>query len=137
MHYQISLSDTVYGEFQGESPEAALAAYRHGQPWLDAVLDYLEANRDFLVDFARERMPRVAVGSPEGTYLAWMDCRKAELRTDPASFFLERAQVALSDGRRFGPGGEGFVRLNFGCPRPLLAQALEHMAAALETHGPG
>lgn len=112
--------------------EAALAAYRYGQPWLDAVLGYLEANRDFLVDFVRLRMPQITVGKPEGTYLAWMDCRDAELHSEPPTFFLERAQVALSDGRSFGPGGEGFVRVNFGCPRPVLAQALERMASALD-----
>jgi cystathionine beta-lyase len=112
--------------------EAALAAYRSGQPWLDAVLGYLEANRDFMVDFVRRRMPRVAVSNPEGTYLAWVDCREAGLNPDPATFFLERAHVALSDGRSFGAGGEGFVRVNFGCPRPVLAEALERMASALD-----
>jgi cysteine-S-conjugate beta-lyase len=74
----------------------------------------------------------VAVGVPEATYLAWLDCRGARIPDgDPYTFFLERARVALNDGRLFGPGGEGFVRLNFACPRALLAEGLERMARAL------
>ena len=69
---------------------------------------------------------------PEATYLAWLDCRaRGPAAADPFTFFLERAKVALNDGALFGPGGEGFVRLNFGCPRPLLVEALERMRRAL------
>ena len=68
---------------------------------------------------------------PEATYLAWLDCRKANLPCTPARFFLNFARVALNDGKKFGPGGEGFVRLNFGCPRSLLAEGLDRLAAAL------
>jgi cystathionine beta-lyase len=70
------------------------------------------------------------MGIPEATYLAWLDCRESGL-TDPYTFFLEHARVALNDGKTFGPGGEGFVRLNFGCPRALLADGIARMAAAL------
>ena len=111
---------------------AALAAYRDGQEWLDALLRYLEANRDFMVDFVRCRLPGVAVAPPEATYLAWLDCRGPGLPgDDPYTFFLERARVALNDGAAFGRGGKGFVRLNFGCPRAILTDGLERMAAAL------
>lgn len=111
---------------------AALAAYREGQPWLDQVLAYLEANRDYLVEYVRANLPGIRVTVPEGTYLAWLDCRGAALPTCPQQFFLERAQVALNDGAWFGRGGEGFVRLNFGCPRSILVEALERMRKALE-----
>ena len=77
------------------------------------------------------RLPGVRMAAAEATYLAWLDCRGTGL-ADPYTFFLEEARVALNDGRAFGPGGEGFVRLNFGCPRALLAEALTRMAAALE-----
>ncbi len=111
---------------------AALAAYRDGQEWLDALLRYLEANRDFMVDFVRRRLPGVAVAPPEATYLAWLDCRGARLpNDDPYTFFLERARVALHDGAAFGRGGRGFVRLNFGCPRAMLTDGLERVRAAL------
>ena len=111
---------------------AALAAYRDGDAWLEALLGYLAANRDFLVRQVRATLPGVAVAPPEATYLAWLDCRGAgPAARDPYTFFLERARVALNDGTTFGPGGAGFVRLNFACPRALLAEGLERMRAAL------
>jgi cystathionine beta-lyase len=111
---------------------AALAAYREGDAWLEALLGYLAANRDFLVRQVRSTLPGVAVAPPEATYLAWLDCRGAgPAARDPYTFFLERARVALNDGTTFGPGGAGFVRLNFACPRALLAEGLERMRAAL------
>jgi len=111
---------------------AALAAYRDGGPWLDELLRYLEANRDFLVDSVKRHLPGVAVAPPEATYLAWLDCREAAIPgADPFAFFLEKARVALNDGQSFGRGGQGFVRLNFGCPRSILAEGLDRMRAAL------
>jgi cystathionine beta-lyase len=111
---------------------AAVAAYREGEPWLEALLGYLAANRDFLVDFVRRHLPGVGMMPPEATYLAWLDCRAARIPGgDPYTFFLERAKVALNDGATFGGGGPGHVRLNFGCPRALLAEGLERMRRAL------
>lgn len=111
----------------------ALAAYRDGNPWLDACLRYLEANRDFVYQYVAEKLPQLAVSPLEGTYLAWLDCRQAGLPAGiaPGKFFLEQAKVALNEGAAFGKGGEGFVRLNFGCPRAILEEALERMRAAL------
>ena len=110
---------------------AAVAAYREGEPWLQALLRYLEGNRDYLAREVSRRLPGVRMGLPEATYLAWLDCRETGLE-DPYTFFLEQAKVALNDGKAFGPGGEGFVRLNFGCPRALLADGVARMADALE-----
>jgi cystathionine beta-lyase len=111
---------------------AAVAAYRDGQPWLDDLVRYLEANRDFLTRFVAERLPGVSMVPPEGTYLAWLDCRAADLGgRDPFAFFLERARVAFNDGALFGRNGQGFVRLNFGCPRSILEDALHRMERAL------
>src|SRR5439155_909263 len=94
---------------------AALAAYRDGEPWLEELLRYLGANRDFLVDYVRRRLAGVAVAPPDATYLAWLDCRDAAIPGgDPFTFFLETARVALNDGTAFGRSGQGFVRLNFG-----------------------
>jgi cystathionine beta-lyase len=112
---------------------AAMAAYRHGQEWLDQLLVYLEGNRDYLVDFIRQELPCISVGKPEGTYLAWLDCRNAGLGSNPSQFFLEKARVAMNNGDDFGQPGKGFVRLNFGCPRAMLAQALDNMKIAV-TH---
>ncbi len=107
------------------------AAWTHADPWLDEVLPYLEANRDFVAQFVRSELPGVRHFAPEGTYLAWLDCRALELRPSPQRFFLERAKVGLSDGPTFGTPGAGFVRLNFATSRTLLTRALEQMAEAL------
>jgi cystathionine beta-lyase len=124
-------ADMVYGvNILGYT--AALAAYRDGEPWLEELLRYLEANRDFVVDYVRRHLPGVAVAPPEATYLAWLDCRgAANTGGDPFTFFLETARVALSDGTAFGRGGRGFVRLNYGCPRAILSEGLGRMRAAL------
>jgi len=124
-------ADLVYGvNILGYT--AALAAYRDGGPWLVELLRYLEANRDFVVDYVRRQLPGVALAPPEATYLAWLDCRETGIRDgDPFTFFLENARVALSDGTTFGRGGPGFVRLNFGCPRAILTEGLDRMRAAL------
>ncbi|PWU25189.1 MAG: putative C-S lyase [Candidatus Rokuibacteriota bacterium] len=112
---------------------AALAAYRDGQPWLDDLLRYLQDNRDFVAEFVRNKLPGVAMAPPEATYLAWLDCREAGAASqDPYTFFLEQARVALNDGKAFGRGGDGFVRLNFACARSTLATALERMRGALD-----
>jgi len=116
---------------------AAFAAYRDGQPWLDELLRYLEANRDLVADYVRTRLPGVVMAPPEATYLAWLDCRNAGIPGgDPFTFFLEKARVALNDGALFGPGGAGHVLLNFGCPRSMLVKALDQMRDALTADRP-
>lgn len=118
---------------------AAQAAYQEGQEWLEQVMAYLQANRDFLFEYVRDELPGINMTSPQGTYLAWLDCRDSRANDEidgeqnPHRFFLQRSRVALSDGAIFGVGGEGFVRLNFGCPRSILAEALERMKAALQS----
>jgi cystathionine beta-lyase len=104
---------------------AALAAYRHGDAWQRELLTYLRGNRD-LVAQEIALMPGLSMDRVEATYLAWIDARETGL-DDPSAFF-EQAGVGLSDGALFG--GAGFVRLNFGCPRPLLREALGRMRRA-------
>ncbi len=116
---------------------AAQAAFSGAcDDWLAALNRYLTANRDFLADFVARRLPGVRTSLPAATYLAWLDCtdllRAGRIQGSPHQFFVQKARVALNDGAEFGPGGEGFVRLNFGCPRATLAEALERMARALE-----
>lgn len=110
---------------------AALAAYRHGGDWLRELLVYLAANRDFAADYIAHHLPGVRATTSEATYLIWLDCREAGIPGNPHEFFLKNANVALNDGAAFGPGGEGFVRLNFGCSRTTLAEGLERMRVAL------
>lgn len=111
---------------------AATAAYRDGEEWLKEVLAYLEANRNYLFDYVLNSLEGITMAKPEGTYLAWLDCTSAEIHGKASDFFLNGARVALNEGESFGKGGEGFVRLNFGCSRSMLEEALERMRAALE-----
>ncbi len=90
---------------------AAAAAYERGQEWLEQLLVYLTNNRNYLVSYIQENIPEIKVNNPEGTYLAWLDCRSLPISDSPYHFFLEKARVALNDGRTFGSGGDGFVRL--------------------------
>jgi cystathionine beta-lyase len=111
---------------------AALAAFKEGQEWLDQCLSYLKGNRDFLVEYVREKLPSLNMTHIEGTYLAWLDCRQSGIQGNPFHFFLKEGKVALNNGAECGKGGEGFVRLNFACPRKTLVEALARMAGALE-----
>jgi cystathionine beta-lyase len=112
---------------------AARAAYSGGaEAWLAALLKYLKGNRDFVLDFVDRNLPALRVTKPEATCLSWLDCSMLNLEPSPYEFFLERGKVALSDGRRFGKGGEGFVRLNFGTSRRILKEGLNRMKRALK-----
>jgi cystathionine beta-lyase len=103
--------------------------------WLAALRVYLTENRDFLIGYVKREFNGIRITVPEATYLAWMDCnelvRSGRFKGTPHEFFLKQAKVAVNEGREFGFGGEGFVRLNFGCPRKTLEDALERMKAAL------
>jgi cystathionine beta-lyase len=112
---------------------AALAAYRDSSAWLDAVLLYLEANRDYLVNAVNNDLPGVKMWKPEGTFLGWLDCRDLDLNCPPHEFFIREGKVGLNDGRAFGAGGEDFVRFNFGCPRSTLEEGLHRMKTAISS----
>jgi len=111
---------------------ATIAAWRDSQPWLDSVRGYIERNRDAALTFLAERCPEVATTPLEATYLMWLDFGALELAPSPARFLYEHARVALSDGRAFGPGLDGFARLNLATSRPILLEILERIAAAIE-----
>ena len=109
---------------------ACEAAYRHGEPWRRALLDYLRRNRDFLLDFVARELPGIRVEAPiEATYLAWLNVAALGL-TDPVAYF-ERQGAGLSDGRNFGAKPATYLRFNFGCPRATLAEALARMKRAI------
>jgi cysteine-S-conjugate beta-lyase len=113
--------------------EAALSG--RCDSWLNDLRAYLTGNRDYVVDFVAKEFAGIRVTAPDATYLAWLDCeelvRSGKTLPDPQRFFLRQAKVALNRGAEFGPGGEHFVRLNFGCPRSTLTEALHLMKTAL------
>jgi cystathionine beta-lyase len=109
---------------------ACLAAYRDGEPWRLALIDYLRANKDLVRRFINEEVPPLRMDDVQATYLAWIDGRG--LGVDHPAHFFEQAGVALFDGRAFD--GPGFVRLNFGCPRATLLEGIERMRRAVLRH---
>lgn len=110
---------------------AAVAAYKYGETWLKQMMEILEENRDFLAASLQDKLPQIKMRKPEATYLAWMDCEGLSLGVEPYQFFLDKAGVALNRGEEFGKGGKNFVRLNFGCTKEILEDALERMARAI------
>jgi cystathionine beta-lyase len=111
---------------------ALQAAYNEGEPWLEEVLVYLQANLTFLEEYVAARIPQIQVVRPEGTYLVWLDCRQLGLNREALRhLMLEEAKVYLDDGFIFGPEGEGFQRINIACPRAVLTEALERIKNAV------
>ena len=107
------------------------SAYTKGEIWLTELISYLEGNVSIIKDFISKN-PILSLIEPEATYLAWIDCKKLQMSdTELQEFFTNKAGVGLSSGILFGKGGEGFMRLNFACPKKVLEQALNQIHSAL------
>lgn len=113
------------------------AAYRAGEPWLDALLVYLQETRDFVHAYLQQHLPKIQLIAAEGTYLLWLDCRDLGM-TDAQlkRFFVEEAGLGLSPGTLFGQQGSGFMRMNIGAPREVIRQALERVVLAQNQRNP-
>ncbi|EKN70638.1 cystathionine beta-lyase [Neobacillus bataviensis LMG 21833] len=112
---------------------ATESAYRYGQDWLDQLLDYLQRNLEFLTEYIEENIKGIKVIKPEASYLVWLDCRELGLSNEELQqFMLKQAKVAFNQGFTYGPGGEGFIRMNIGCPRSLVEKGLRRMNNALQ-----
>lgn len=110
---------------------ANVAAYTDGEEWLGEIVDYLDGNRRLLAELVAEHLPGVDVTMPEGTYIAMLDFRKTGLTGDLGEWFREHAGVAMTDGAACGVAAIGFTRFVFAMPRPLMAEAIRRIAAAL------
>ncbi len=111
---------------------ATEAAYNFGEPWLTAIMEYIEGNYNFMKAYLAEHLPQLHLLPAEGTYLVWLDCRALELTPEERKkLIFEEAHLYLDEGEIFGPEGEGFERINLACPRPLLAEALERLATVI------
>lgn len=107
------------------------AAYRNGAPWLDDLLDYIEASYQFVRVFLQQHLPLIKLTAAEGTYLLWLDCRAMGLNDEQLEqFFVREAGVGLSPGIIFGEQGSGFMRMNIAAPRSVIAESLEKIAKA-------
>lgn len=115
------------------APIATLAAYTHGEEWRQQMLRYVEGNILFTERYLADNVPGVKAVRPEASFLVWLDCRALGLSHDALiDLFVNRARLALNDGEMFGPGGEGFMRLNVGTPRCVLERALSRLAEAVK-----
>ncbi|OES46492.1 MalY/PatB family protein [Domibacillus iocasae] len=109
------------------------AAYLYGHAWLDEALDYIQENIQLVKDFADQHIPSLTVMEPEGSYLVWVDCRKLGLSDkELLALFLDHG-VALGNGAKYGPGGEGFMRINVACPRSTVIETMERMKKAAKS----
>lgn len=107
------------------------AAYSKGDEWLEQLLNYLWENYILLEEFVKEKLPRVSVMKPEATYLIWLNFSGYGMNNQELSkFATKHAKVGLNDGGRFGEGGDGWLRINIGCPRSVLVEALERLEKA-------
>jgi cystathionine beta-lyase len=110
------------------------AAYRDGDAWLEQLLDYLQTNMDFTLEYFKERIPKIKVIPPQGTYLLWLDFRVLGLDDMTLRKFMrEQARVGFDDGFLFGAGGSGFQRMNIACPRSILREALGRIEKAVNS----
>lgn len=113
---------------------ASEAAYREGGEWLDSLLAYLEESAQYVIDELAKITPKIKVIKPQGTFLLWLDCRELGIAPEKLNqFFVREAGIAFNDGIVFGPAGYGFQRMNIGCPRSMIKEALERLAKALKT----
>ena len=112
--------------------EAAYGAYTGGEQWLRQLLVYLKHNRDYAIDYIRRHIPQVKTTVPTSTYLLWLDMRDLPIDGDVYSFCTSSAGVAPTPGTFFGAAGDGFVRLNFGCPLAVLQEGLERLKIAVD-----
>ncbi|NMB19711.1 MAG: putative C-S lyase [Firmicutes bacterium] len=117
------------------APVAAEAAYRHGGVWLDELLAYLEENVAYVQGELAKIAPKIRVVRPEGTFVLWLDCTDLGLPPEELNqFFVQQAGLGLNDGASFGTSGAGYQRMNIGCPRSLLEEAMKRLAQALEEY---
>jgi cystathionine beta-lyase len=111
---------------------ASISAYSHGHQWLEALLDYIDHNIDFVEDYCRKMIPEIVPVLPEATYMIWLDCRKFGMTgKELQNFFVNKAGVGMNEGSTFGPGGEGFMRMNLATTHQTVMKAMEQIEKAV------
>jgi cystathionine beta-lyase len=111
---------------------ASIAAYSYGYEWLDNLLDYLNQNAGYVTDYCRDNIPEIVPVKPEATYMIWLDCRKLGMTGEELhDFFVHKAKVGLNEGSAFGPGGDGFMRMNLATTRQRIRKAMEQIEKAV------
>lgn len=114
------------------APIATMAAYRQGNDWRKQMLKYVEGNILFVEEYCKQYIPGIHPVRPQASFLVWLNCRDLHLTHDELlDLFIDKAHLALNDGEMFGPGGQGFMRLNVGCPRSIVQQGMEQLRNAV------
>ncbi len=112
---------------------ATTAAFKEGEEWRREMLEYVQGNIDYVIEYCAEHIPQIKPRRPQASFLIWLDCRGLGLSHDALiELFVKKARLALNDGEMFGPGGEGFMRLNIASPRSVIRQALEQLKEAID-----
>lgn len=113
---------------------ASTAAYSEGHDWLAALNEYINGNVELVMDYLSENIPEIIPVRPEATYMIWLDCRKLGMNSkELQEFFTFRAGVGMNEGSTFGPGGEGFMRMNLATTRSMIRSALQKIKEATDT----
>jgi cystathionine beta-lyase len=113
---------------------ASVAAYTYGHKWLDSLLDYIDHNVDFVENYCRSLIPEIIPVQPEATYMIWLDCRKLGMKgKELQNFFVHSAGIGMNEGSTFGPGGEGFMRMNLGTTHQTVIKAMEQIEKAVSS----
>lgn len=121
---------TGYSQLNLPGLVACEAAYRYGDEWLSGVLKYIKSNADYVAEFLNKRLPKIRMTELEGTYLVWLDFRAYGLSDlELNKIIIHKAGLWLDRGSLFGKSGEGYQRINIACPRSILVEALEKLAA--------
>ncbi len=114
-------------------PVATEAAYRFGSEWHAQLMIYLENQRDYIVNYIWEKIPRLVPVVPEATYMIWLDCRKLGMNDDELyNFFTHKAKLGVNIGSSFGAEGKGYIRINFASPRPIIEETLMRLEKAVK-----
>lgn len=115
------------------SPIATVAAFQNGEEWRQQMLEYVEANIDFVDNFLKTRIPQIKALRPQASFLIWLNCRDLNLDHDALNrLFVDGARLALNDGEMFGEEGRGFMRMNIASPRAVLQDAMERLEQAVK-----
>ena len=119
-------NDNIFGT------AASIAAYSEGSDWLDSLTEYLYRNANYVIDYCRKYLPEIIPVRPEATYMIWLDCRKLGMPGKKlGEFFVGKANVGLNEGSTFGPGGDGFMRMNFATTHQKLKLAMDQIHNAV------
>jgi cystathionine beta-lyase len=111
---------------------ASIAAYSEGSEWISELMVYINQNADYVIDYCRKMIPEIRPVRPEATYMIWLDCRKLGMTgKELQEFFVGKARVGLNEGSCFGPGGEGFMRMNIGTTNSNVRKAMEQIEKAV------